>query len=136
MESNTKGSHIRNTKNRVLILNILEQSGPLTMDEIFMKAKERNGKLSISTVYRACEAMAQTGVIQKTNLMDDGKMRYEYLSQEHMHHAICVSCHKIIPIDDCPFGDFDRLMLDKYDFTVQKHRLEIYGICRDCQKKK
>lgn len=105
----------------------------MTAAEIFLVAKEKQAQLSLSTVYRSCETMAEKGLLLKSNLTDDGTARYEVRRTEHVHHAICLACNRIFPIDDCPFGEFDRLMRTKYGFDVKSHRIEIYGYCRECR---
>jgi Fur family transcriptional regulator, ferric uptake regulator len=127
--------NLRKTKGRQLILEILRDSGPKTVDEIFMLVKAREAQISMSTVYRTCETLAQKGIVQKSNFVEDGKARYEYHDIDHRHHAVCMQCHNIISIDDCPFGQFDELMESKYGFDVKSHNLEIYGYCRDCKRK-
>lgn len=126
--------NLKITKARKMVLEILRDSPPKTAGEIFASVSQKNGRLSLSTVYRTCETMAQKGILLKSNLMDDGVARYEFLKKEHTHHAICLGCGRIFPVDDCPFGEFDRLMRSKYDFAVKSHRIEIYGYCHDCRQ--
>lgn len=126
---------VKKTRARRFILEALRNSGPKTAAEIYDLEKAK-AQFSLSTVYRACETLSQNGILIKTNLTDDGVARYEFAREQHVHHAICLSCNKIFPIDDCPFGTFDQLMMDKYGFTVKSHRLEIYGYCRECRSKK
>ena len=125
--------NLRKTRARKLVLEILKNNEPKTVEEIFELAHTQNEKFSISTIYRTCETLTKKGILVKSNLLTDGRARYEVCSPEHRHHAICMDCHKIIPIDDCPFGEFNKLMESKYDFDVQSHRLEILGYCQDCK---
>lgn len=127
--------NLRKTKGRKLILELLNESEPKTAEEIHGLIKDRNQQISLSTIYRTCETLSRKGIMSKSNILDDGKTRYEYHSEEHRHHAICMDCHKIIAVDDCPFGDFDQLMKTKFCFDVKSHKLEIYGYCCDCQGK-
>ncbi len=127
--------NLKITKARKLILETLKGSLPKTASEIFTLVRDKDGELSLSTVYRTCETLSQKGILLKSNLIDDGVARYEYLETEHIHHAICLGCKKIFPIEDCPFGQFDKLMQSKYDFDVKSHRIEIYGYCHDCKQK-
>lgn len=127
--------HLKITKARKLILDLLKDLSPKTVDELALILSEKGEKLSLSTIYRTCETLAEKGLLLKSNLTDDGIARYEYLKSEHVHHAICLGCGRIIPIDDCPFGQFDQLMKSKYDFDVASHRIEIYGYCSDCRKR-
>ena len=127
---------LRKTKSRQLILDILKGSGPKTIEELFILAKASGETTSISTVYRTCETLAAKGIVLKSNLLEDGKARYEIPGLSHKHHAVCVECHDIISIEDCPFGQFDALMESKYDFNVKSHNLEIYGYCHKCKLKR
>lgn len=132
MEKVLVEGNLRKTKARKLILAIMQDSLPKTAAEIYAAVKESNGPFSLSTIYRACVTMANKGILLKSNLTGDSVTRYEYPKAEHIHHAICLCCHRIFPIGDCPFGQFDELMHSKYDFDVKSHRIEIYGYCHDC----
>lgn len=124
--------NLRKTKGRKLILELLKNSEPKTAEEIYCLAKDIKEKISLSTIYRTCETLTQKGIVLKSNLLGDGRTRYEYHGSEHRHHAVCMDCHRIIAIDDCPFGDFDQLMKTKFCFDVKSHKLEIYGYCHEC----
>lgn len=134
-EAKLNEKHLKITKARKLVLELLKDLSPKTVDELALILSEKGEKLSLSTIYRTCETLAEKGLLLKSNLTDDGIARYEYLKSEHVHHAICLGCGRIIPIDDCPFGQFDQLMKSKYDFDVASHRIEIYGYCSDCRKR-
>ncbi|HAT57145.1 MAG TPA: transcriptional repressor [Veillonellaceae bacterium] len=129
-----KSKNLKKTKARRLILDYLNHSAPRTAGEIFSDIREKDPRLSLSTIYRNCEALAEQGILVKSSLLEDGMARYEYPRNGHIHHAICLGCNRIFPIDDCPFGQFDQIMSNKYDFDVTKHRIEIYGYCHDCRK--
>jgi Fur family ferric uptake transcriptional regulator len=135
VEAMLSEKHLKITKARKLILELLTQLSPKTVDELDSLLTQKGEKLSLSTIYRTCETLSANGLLMKTNLTDDGIARYEFLKGGHMHHAICLGCGCIIPIDDCPFGQFDRLMQTKYDFEVASHRIEIYGYCKECRKR-
>ena len=130
------GEELRKTKGLNTVLSILGGSEPMTADDIFMRAHTLGETLSLSTVYRICEKLAQRGIVCKTTFSGDAKARYEYHSEDHHHHAVCTGCRRIIPIDDCPFGEFDKLLRSKYGFDVKSHSLEIYGLCGSCKKTK
>lgn len=135
IEAKLNEKHLKITKARKLILGLLAKTSPKTVDELASMLNATGEKLSLSTIYRTCETLSASGLLLKTNLTDDGIARYESLKSGHVHHAICLGCGRIIPIDDCPFGQFDQLMKAKYDFSVSSHRIEIYGYCRECRKR-
>lgn len=125
---------VKRTKHRKAILEILEQSEtPLTADEIFFALKEKNTSIWLSTVYRTLEMLTEKEVVLKSTIMGEDKARYELKHDEHKHRFICVGCHKMIPLMDCPLEEFEKKLKDKMDFDVTGHNLEIYGYCHDCK---
>lgn len=127
---------VKNTKHRNAILGIIEQSKrPLTAEEIFLSLKEKHTSIWLSTVYRTLDILTSKNMIVKLTLMDDDKARYEINHNEHKHHIICVGCHKMITIGDCPVEKFEKTLKEKINFNVTGHKLEIYGYCQGCQLK-
>jgi Fur family ferric uptake transcriptional regulator len=125
---------VKNTKYRNAILEIIEQSKiPLTAEEIFLILKQKYGSIWLSTVYRTLEILSSKDLIIKLTIMDDDKARYELNHNEHRHHIICVSCHKMITFLDCPVKEFEKTLKEKIDFDVKGHKLEIYGYCHKCK---
>lgn len=128
---------VKTTKHRKAILEILEQSAtPLTAEEIFLTLKENNSSIWLSTIYRTLEMLTEKEVVWKSTLMGEDKARYELKKDEHKHRFVCVTCHKMIPLQDCPLDDFEKKLKDKMDFDVTGHNLEIYGYCHDCKLRK
>lgn len=125
---------VKNTRNRNAILEILEKSEvPLTAEEIYLLLKGKNASTCLSTVYRTFEMFISKDLVIKSNIIDDGKARYELNHMEHKHHVICVGCHKMIYIDECPFGEFEKLLKNEINFEVTGHKFEIYGYCQECK---
>ncbi|MPN45848.1 hypothetical protein SDC9_193423 [bioreactor metagenome] len=56
---------------------------------------------------------------------------YEINHPKHKHYAVCINCHKIIKMDNCPMENFTP-ELEENGFRVVGHNLEIYGYCKDC----
>ncbi|WP_425802629.1 Fur family transcriptional regulator [Desulfitobacterium sp. Sab5] len=125
---------VKSTKHRKAILELLENSDiPLTADEIFLALKENNTSIWLSTVYRTLEMLTEKEVVIKSTLMGEDKARYEIKHDEHKHRFVCVECHKMIPLLDCPLEEFEKKLKTKMDFDVTGHNLEIYGYCHDCK---
>ncbi|WP_052315235.1 Fur family transcriptional regulator [Desulfosporosinus youngiae] len=129
-----KREGIKNTKHRTAILEILEESdSPKTAEQIFMSLKDKTSSIDMSTVYRTLDTFASKNLVIKSNRVDDGKALYEFNHHEHKHHLLCVGCHKLILIEDCPIGELQQMLKRKIDFDITGHKLEIYGYCHDCK---
>jgi len=130
-----KREGIKNTKHRIAILEILEDSdSPRTAEQLFISLRDKTASIDLSTVYRTLDTFASKSLVIKSNRGDDGKALYEFNHNEHKHHLLCVGCHKLISIEDCPIGELQQILKRKIDFDITGHKLEIYGYCHDCKK--
>lgn len=84
------------------------------------------------TVFRILNAFTEKGLIRKLEF-GEGKARYELNKGEH-HHLICEECQNIEDIDNCHIEELKEQIEKQKGFTVKKHSLEFFGICKDCQK--
>ena len=126
---------MKRTKARVLILKTLAKGLPLSAGEVFEAVRVKDTQLSLSTVYRNCEALAEHGLLSRSTTMSDGLTRYEFDQGTPVPHAICTSCHRIFPIDTHLEEGYKEKLSQEYGFAAADPRIEIYGLCKDCQKK-
>jgi Fur family transcriptional regulator, ferric uptake regulator len=125
---------IKHTKQRKAIIEILVSSlSPVSADYIYLKLKEIDASISLSTVYRNLELLNSKNLVIKSTLMNDDKASFELNHMEHKHHLICVKCSKIVAIDDCPLEELEKKLHSKTDFDITGHKLEVYGYCPNCK---
>lgn len=124
------------TRQRKLVYKVLwEAKEPLNAAQIYhLIEKEAAGEeYALSTVYRILAAFEELALVEKTTGMVDGTVLYSLERGEHTHYAVCLKCHKRIPLQSCPFMHI-HLEEDAEDFTVTGHKLELYGYCKDCKE--
>lgn len=125
----------KNTRSRKAIIEVLGRSDlPLSAEEIFLMVKESGASTNLSTVYRTLDLMESKSLLDKC-VMSDGRARYQLICEDHKHHITCTSCHKSIPINICPLEALEKDLVNKTDFNITGHRLELYGLCPKCRKK-
>lgn len=129
-------SGIKKTKQRSCVFTVLERSdSPLSAMEICKQTENGNCPVWLSTVYRILELFVKENVAVKTTISDGEMALYELNRNQHRHYAICLNCHKVVEMDNCPMEMFMPKLADS-DFQVLGHKLEMYGYCKDCSKKK
>ena len=65
---------------------------------------------------------------------DDGQTRYESAVGRHHHdHLICKRCQTIIEFEDDRIEALQQAVAKLHGFLVTHHKLELYGLCADCQ---
>ena len=127
---------IKNTKQRNLIFEALKQSDdPVTAEQIFLKLKEVDASINLSTVYRILNIFVSKNLAIKSSISDDNKAMFEVNRMEHKHHLVCVGCKKILSIEDCPLERYEKSLEEKTDFDIKGHKLEIFGYCPECKLK-
>ncbi len=130
-------ANLKKTKHRLLILKILAETNDfLSADDLFIRAKQSDTKISLSTVYRILDSFAEKKIVSTLNIDNSKQVYYEMAHQEHAHHLICLDCQSVIHIKDCPIHDYQSQLSKTYNFQVKRHSLEFYGYCSKCQKSK
>ena len=131
-----KVSGLKNTKQRKAILSVLAQSNePLTAEDIYIRLKVVHEDVSLSTVYRALELLCEHDVLQSVTLSGDNRMAYVMEGSEHHHYIVCSQCKRMLPISHCPLETFEKALSEETGFILQGHRLDLYGLCPQCQQK-
>ena len=127
-----KSSGLSNTNARRAVFNLLIASNhkPLSSSEIIFSCSDSADRAS---VYRNIEALTKAGVIQKIYTGWKYKLELSDAFHGHHHHLICTNCGDIRTIenDQVLESSIDRLSAE-YKFKAKDHRIEIFGICKDC----
>ncbi len=55
---------------------------------------------------------------------------------QHHDHIICTKCKKIVEFKNDQIEKLQKEVASFYNFHLLQHKLEIYGICSDCLKKR
>lgn len=129
-----KVAQLKMTKQRQQIIDVLiEHQDRLLSVEAILKKLNHNSKLNITTIYRNLEALMAIGLLHCTVLED--QMTYYKLNcgGHHHHHLICKKCGAISAVAYCPIEHISQLIADDA-FKITDHKLEVYGICKKCQK--
>ena len=124
---------MRYSRQREMILNEMkDRYDHPTADILYADLREREPNLSLATVYRNLNQLADMGSIRRMHTTD-GKTRFDgtLSPHEHMH---CKHCGKVV---DCP-PEFCRVLQSKIfehtGFSVATYELFITGVCPECAK--
>lgn len=125
---------IKCTKQRLLILTtLLELDHPSSVENIYDKIKPVDSTLNLSTIYRTLDLLVEKNLVIKSSFGEDKKFSYEINHMEHKHYLVCISCRKIVSIDDCPISTFEEVIQNSTGFEIIGHKLELFGYCPDCK---
>ena len=128
---------LKATRQREEIFRIfLTSSGHRNLSEIYARVTKVNPKIGFTTVYRTMRLLTRLGLAAQRKFAD-GETRYEPVSRgEHHDHLICLNCGKIIEFEDENLEALQEGVAQHYRFEISHHRMELYGRCADCSRKK
>jgi len=117
----------------------IDHDGHFGADDLYIKMKNANSRVSRATVYNTLELLAQCELITKRNFGDHIN-RYESSYKKQTHdHLICIDCGKIIEFSDAKFKKLPASISDELGFIFDSYSFNIFARCKDktqCEKNK
>lgn len=126
---------LKSTRQREEILDAFLKDGThLSAEDLYLRLRRENPKIGYATVYRTLKLFAECGIAEQRQF-GDGQTRYESTTDdEHHDHLICTVCGKIVEFEDPEIEHLQEKVAAAHGFTIDRHRLNLFGRCRDCQK--
>ena len=126
-------AQLRRTKPRLRVWEVISRAEmPLEVRELCARLEKLGEPMAVSTVYRVLAAFEECGAVTKTTVLGSDSALYALHEPGHEHYAICLGCHHRIPLKHCPIRESDG----PEGFCVTDHRVELYGYCAECRKKR
>lgn len=122
---------LRKSKLRNKLLSLLKNTEVHpTASWLYDRLKEDFSNLSLGTVYRNLRILTEQGEI---NELDFGSTfdRYEAKITPH-YHFICEKCGSVYDVELPILNDLNVKVEDLMNCKTTKHRIEFYGICKNC----
>jgi Fur family transcriptional regulator, ferric uptake regulator len=125
---------VRPTRQRLAVLaELADEPNDATAQELWRRLHDRSdSSLGLATVYRTLAVLRENDVIDALS-HHGGELCYRLCAETHHHHLVCVSCHRVIEIDECDLDDWIDRVASRSGFAATEHRLEIEGLCSDCR---
>ena len=118
---------------QVIAAAIVSRGGHCSADELVALVHESNPGVGRMTVYRTLDLFCQLGVVWPF-YTGGGAAQYALMNSGHHHHLVCSSCGRIVELDECELEEIVQKRIgDRFDFEIQGHLLEFYGLCSRCR---
>ena len=131
-----RGSAHKVTPQRVAIIESIfaNPHEHLSAEDIYAFLHADHPDISLATVYRTLDILADIGVLQKITF-GDGPARYELTrsSPHYHHHLICTRCGRVTEFEEDLLEPLEQAVLAKTGFVVVDHEVKLFGLCPDCQ---
>jgi len=132
-----KQENIDRFEDRLKILEVfLQTERHITVDGLIQILRENGHYFEPEFVNNTLKLMCRFGFAKK-NRFDNGYVRYEHLHLgQHHDHMICAKCRKIIEFENQALEELQLKIAVAHGFHMLQHKMELYGICSECLKKR
>lgn len=122
------------TQQRDVLLDVIENAGEhLDADGLYRLARERDNRISLSTVYRTLSLLKRHDLVDELHLSEEHHHYEAKKAGGHQHyHLLCTECGSV---EEFSGGVAERLREElKRDqgFQVSSLQLDIAGTCARC----
>ncbi len=121
------------SKQREIIFDTLQENvvHP-TAEYLYTKIKEKDPRISLATLYRNLNQLAENGIIKKIDGLENSS-HFDHNTHEH-YHFICKKCKRVFDIDADVAPELIRKTEELTDFVIENHDIVFSGICKDCRQ--
>lgn len=130
-----KGLKLTRQREEILQAFLKIEEHPST-DDLYKVIQRKNPNIGHATVFRTLKLLTEAGIAREVYL-GDRRVRFEHgHGHRHHDHLVCQACSKLIDTVDSEIEKLQDDLCKKFDFIPTSHRLQIFGICKECKRKK
>ena len=132
-----RGAGLRLTRPRRLVLEMVRGTDAHpTAEAVHQVVRRRLPRVSLGTVYRNLRLFVDVGLLKE---LPGPHARFDGNLRDH-HHFTCLACGRIADVDGPLTEPHSRALIGRVassrGFSVTHHRIEFYGRCAACRKKR
>ena len=125
----------RMTSQRKLLFDLLtECGGHIDAGELYVKAREKDPRISLATVYRNLSLFKQAGLVKEYHFAEEHH-HYEVKGKRGHQHLVCLGCGKVVEFESALAGKMKEEVIRLHGFNVVDVTVYMEGYCADCKKR-
>jgi len=120
------------TRQREHILQAFLKTEHITAEQMYRQLVKKDAHIGLATIYRTLNLFCEAGLAQARHF--GTQTQFDNISHKgHHDHLICTGCGKIVEFENEDIEFLQGQVAQKHGFTIQTHKLELYGICPSCR---
>lgn len=123
----------RMTRQRAAVTDLLAATEDFrSAQQIHESLRARGENVGLATVYRALQALADSGAVDALR-SDDGEVLYRKCETvKHHHHLVCRECGTTVEVAGEAVERWADEVGRAHGFTDLDHTIDLFGRCREC----
>ena len=119
----------------------IEKRASLTAERLCKLVRTSVPNAGLQSIYRNLADFTQIGIVEEI-FTDQRKTAYALCDgiSKHHHHAVCRHCSRAVEVNACELGSVSGVLSRslqkirrKTGFLIEKHFLQLQGLCDACQ---
>jgi Fur family ferric uptake transcriptional regulator len=129
-----KQKNLQLTQQRQLIVDEFTRvKRHVSVEELYDLVKKREKSIGQVTIFRTLKLLVEADIARPVNF-GDKTVRFELnYGAEHHDHLVCLHCGAVVEVFDPDLEKLQDKLCAELDFSPVRHRLEIFGTCKNCK---
>lgn len=111
---------------------VVESHEHPTANMVYEQLKAEMPKLSLGTVYRNLNQLADAGRLKKIPLAD-GSCRFDKTTGAHSH-IVCEHCGCVADVELPSFEAFEKAISEETGYSLRSYDVVLRGLCKTCEQ--
>jgi Fe2+ or Zn2+ uptake regulation protein len=117
-----------------LLLDLLRHSeGHLDAEELYRLAKEREPRISLSTVYRTLNLFKELDLVEERHFAEEHH-HYEVKRKREHYHLVCLGCGKVVEFQSPLTKRIKEDVSRQSGFEILNASVSLEGYCEHCRQ--
>lgn len=124
------------TRRRDTVRDALATSeGFRSAQDIYADIRAEGAKIGLTTVYRALQALADSGEVDVLRTGDGESVYRACRTDEHHHHLVCRHCGRTVEVEGPAVERWAETVGAEHGFVDVTHTVEVFGTCERCARR-
>ncbi|MFP5342287.1 MAG: Fur family transcriptional regulator [Candidatus Limnocylindria bacterium] len=132
LDSLDRSAYRMTAPRRAVAQLVADQDGHFSAADLVASARARRLGVGRATIFRTLDILGELDLVERIDL-PSGEHAYVACEPSHHHHVVCSRCGRSQDVDDAGLRAVVRDVARRTGFRVDEHRLELFGLCPDCQ---